>query len=35
MRDLFINIYGTYLRTSEIYNDAAELEGFLTTLINN
>jgi hypothetical protein len=34
MNDLFIKIYGHYSRTSNMYNDAADLEGYLTALIS-
>lgn len=34
MNDLFIKIYGHYSRTSATYNDAADLEGYLTALIS-
>lgn len=34
MNNLFINIYGSYPRSSSIYNDTGELEGYLTVLLN-
>lgn len=34
MNNLFINIYGSYQKFSNMYNDAAELEGYLTVLLN-
>lgn len=34
MNDIFIKIYGFYPKSSNLYNDAADLEGYLTTLIS-
>lgn len=34
MSDLFIKIYGSYSKNSDVYRDAGQLEGYLTTLIN-
>lgn len=34
IKNLFIDVYGYYPKNSEIYQDAAELEGYLSSLIN-
>lgn len=34
MQNLFIDLYGQYPRSSQAYNHAAELEGYLNTMMS-